>query len=177
MKTFQMINGEIWKPVTGYEDRYLVSNKGRVFSLIYKKVLLPKDEKGYKRVMLSKDCKMKGYLVHRLVASEFLPNPLNLPFVNHIDENKANNCVKNLEWCTAKYNSNYGTRSARIGEKLSKVKILPVAQYDLDWNLVRVFPDKESFEGTPYIRKNCVTASSSGKPLYGYYWKTMNNAA
>jgi hypothetical protein len=71
---------------------------------------------GYQGVLLKTPEKFKGVLVHRLVAEAFIPNPDNLPQVNHKDENKWNNCVDNLEWCTAKYNSNYGTKNIRLSK-------------------------------------------------------------
>ena len=101
---------EIWKPVPGYEGLYEVSDQGNVRSLNYRKtgktfVMSPGvDKKGYKRVSLVKDKKHTTFQVHRLVASAFIPNPGNLPQVNHKDKNTGNNCVDNLEWCTNSYN-------------------------------------------------------------------------
>ena len=110
---------EIWKPVVGYEGLYEVSNMGRVKSLFrYKKELKPNYCTNYPTVQLFKDGKVKCMLIHRLVAEAFIPNPLNLPQVNHIDENKHNFSVDNLEWCDAEYNMNYGygakTRHSKI---------------------------------------------------------------
>ena len=115
---------EIWKPVVGYEGLYEVSSYGRVRSLdrydsrnrfLKGRILrLNDDGKGYLRVQLSSNGKAKMYSVHRLVAIAFLPNPDNLPEVNHRDEDKINNSVENLEWCDGKYNVNYGTRNDRI---------------------------------------------------------------
>ena len=115
---------EIWKSVPGYEGLYEVSNTGRVRSVdryvvdslgnrrFYKgKVLSPgKDRCGYLFLVLQG----RRFSIHRLVAQAFIPNPDNLPQVNHRDENPSNDNVDNLEWCTAKYNSNYGTRNDRI---------------------------------------------------------------
>ena len=101
---------EIWKPVLGFETVYSVSNYGRVKNnrtgVILKPVL---QSKGYYQVFLSVNNKCVHRFIHRLVAEAFLSNPNNYPQVNHKDENKANNCVWNLEWCSAKYNTNYGT--------------------------------------------------------------------
>lgn len=113
---------QCWKEILGYEGLYQVSNTGRVRSLNYRrtgktKVIKQSTNKGgYKSVCLYKDGKLKGYSVHRLVALAFIPNPLNLPQVNHIDENPSNNAVWNLEWCTPKYNSNYGNCRKKISE-------------------------------------------------------------
>lgn len=115
---------EIWKPVVGYEGLYEVSSYGRVRSLdrydsrnrfLKGRILrLNDDGKGYLRVQLSSNGKAKMYSVHRMVAVAFLPNPDNLPEVNHRDENPSNDNVDNLEWCDGKYNVNYGTRNDRI---------------------------------------------------------------
>lgn len=105
---------EEWRPIEGYEGLYEVSNTGFVRRVSDLMVLKFSDLKGYCRVRLRKDGKRKMYLVHRLVAQAFIPNPLNLPQVNHIDENKKNNNIDNLEWCDQIYNNLYGTRLERI---------------------------------------------------------------
>ena len=111
--------GEIWKPIDGSEGRYEVSNYGRVKSYARDKengvIKAEVVEKGYHLVSLTfPGLKQRRYMVHRLVAQAFIPNPLNLPQVNHKDENKGNNIVSNLEWCDNRYNSNYGTRNERV---------------------------------------------------------------
>ena len=108
---------EIWKPVVGYEGLYEVSNFGRVRSLRRNKILKLKNEvDGYIRVTLCNGGTEKLYQVHRLVAQAFIPNPDNLPQINHKDEVKSNNIVTNLEWCTVHYNNTYGTRLQRVRE-------------------------------------------------------------
>lgn len=118
---------EEWKTIPGYEGLYEVSSYGRVRSVdryvkylngmihLHKgKVLSPGIRSdGYLQVSLCCNGKYKTISVHRLIAQTFLPNPDNLPMINHKDEDKTNNNVDNLEWCTAKYNSNYGTSIER----------------------------------------------------------------
>lgn len=92
---------ETWKDIKGYEGLYQVSNLGRVKGLKRNKILKPgKDKDGYLYVTLYNMYKLKGQKVHRLVAQTFILNPENKPQVNHIDGNKQNNIVNNLEWCT-----------------------------------------------------------------------------
>ena len=115
---------EEWRPIEGYEGLYEVSNTGRVRSLdkydsmnrfLRGRILrLFTDGLGYLRAQLYSNSKRKSFLVHRLVAQAFIPNPDNLPQVNHRDENPSNDNVDNLEWCDGKYNVNYGTRIDRI---------------------------------------------------------------
>lgn len=122
---------EIWKDVTGYEGRYQVSNFGNVKRLSYSYIdswgtgrfrikpeqLIPSQvnkKSGYKMLDLRLNNQRKRVYVHRLVAQAFIPNPNNLPQVNHKDENKLNNHVDNLEWCTHAYNQRYGTKSVRM---------------------------------------------------------------
>lgn len=103
---------------------YKVSNLGRVISEYYEgfpKLMNPWNSNGYRRVELRNRNSNKSYnkLVHRLVAEAFIPNPLGYTEVNHIDEDKSNNQVSNLEWCSRKYNINYGTGMARAAAKKS----------------------------------------------------------
>ena len=103
---------EIWKDVVGYEQFYQVSNKGRVRRKKNGSIAaLRTFPNGYKNALLSHDGTRKAgwhsVLVHRMVAMAFIPNPDNLPQINHKDRDKANNCVENLEWCTVQYNNNY----------------------------------------------------------------------
>ena len=112
-----MENNEIWMDIKGYEGKYKVSNMGRVYSIRSHKYLAIKNNgRGYLYVSLWKDNKEKKEYLHRLVARHFIPNPNNLPQVNHKDENKENNSWDNLEWCDATYNNNYGTHTQRAAE-------------------------------------------------------------
>ncbi len=124
---------EIWKEIKGYEGLYEVSDLGRVRSLdryvsyvngqkhLHKgKVLSPGVSNGYLQVSLCKNGEIKHPLVHRLVADAFIPNPDNLPQVNHKDENPSNNMVVNLEWCSSEYNINYGGRTQKATD--AKIK-------------------------------------------------------
>lgn len=115
---------EIWKDIVGYEGKYQVSNYGQVRALHYRmtdktRLINIRDNKGYCEVALWKNSSRKLYMVHRLVAETFIPNPNCLPQVNHKDENKKNNRVDNLEWCTQAYNNMYGTRIDRVKRSLN----------------------------------------------------------
>ena len=103
---------EEWKNVIGYEGLYEVSNIGNVRNVRRNTLLkLSKTNYGYIQVYLYKNGIRTGLKVHRLVAQAFIPNPDNLPQINHLDEDKTNNRVDNLEWCSHKYNVNYGHRT------------------------------------------------------------------
>lgn len=121
---------EIWKDIVGYEGRYQVSNQGNVKSLCYhrgseEKVLVPsEDTDGYLHVLLYKKGKRKTCKIHRLVAEAFLNNSEELPSINHKDEDKHNNAVENLEYCTVGYNNRYS-------------KSVPVLQCDRKGNVLR----------------------------------------
>lgn len=133
---------EIWKPVKGFENLYEVSNAGRVYSKSKKLVLEPailmpswkqriSGKKGpakpYFEVVLHKDRKKKHCLVHRLVAEAFLDNPENKPIVNHLNEVTADNRVQNLQWCTAKENTQHSLNLRKM-EKLKIEKITGVTK-------------------------------------------------
>lgn len=140
---------EIWKDVSGFEGLYKISNFGRVMSLNYKRIgisqiRVPRTDKGgYLYVNLHKNNKTKSMKIHRLVASAFLPNPQGLPQINHIDEDKLNNCLWNLEWCNASYNNKYGTRTRKVLDShkrngSSKAE-KPVVQMDKQGNTIAEF--------------------------------------
>lgn len=138
--------GELWVNIRGYEGLYQVSNFGRVRSLdrvvyqqkhlhVYRGTIIKQTSAGggYLKVVLYKNGVGKQQYVHRLVATAFIPNPKHLPEINHKDENITNNRLSNLEWCTAKYNSNYGT----IKERISKANGKIVLQFTTDGVFVK----------------------------------------
>lgn len=133
---------EEWKQIRGFPD-YEVSNYGRVRSLArdYKYgshediILKTNDRRGYRGVTLFRDGKRYYKAVHRLVAAAFIPNPANLPIINHKDENRANNRADNLEWSSYTYNSNYGNCRRKISDRVSR----KVGQYTKDGELVAVY--------------------------------------
>lgn len=146
-----MNNVEIWKPISDFPG-YEVSSKGRIKSTarwvytrnkygsfsysIPEKIMQQSVRTKYLGVTLCLNGKHINAMVHRLVAKAFLPNPYDFAEVNHKDENKLNNCVENLEWCSRKYNKNYGTGAIRSGQNRSK-KIL---QFTKDLKFIKEWP-------------------------------------
>lgn len=116
-------NKIIWKDIPGYEGLYKVSNTGKVFSCVTNRELSVIQKKdGYTCISLcDKDHNKKQYRIHQLVAKAFIPNPNNLPMINHKNEIKNDNRVENLEWCNNFYNSNYGNRNLILSKKLKGV--------------------------------------------------------
>lgn len=140
---------EVWKDINEYEGIYQISNLGRVKSLPRQFIsgngrVHNSDEiimsyilrNGYPMVLLSKNGVKKSKSIHRLVAKMFVPNPNNYPIVNHKDQSRDNNVVDNLEWCTYKYNVNYGNAIDRRSESRCK----PVEQLTLNGDVVREYP-------------------------------------
>ncbi|ADI23905.1 HNH endonuclease family protein [Enterococcus phage EFRM31] len=133
MTNWRLTMIEEWKDIKGYEGLYQVSNLGRVKSLKFGKERILKtgvDRYGYISVNLYKNNKRKLCKVHRLVAQAFIPNHENKPQVNHIDEDKTNNMVSNLEWVTAKENVNHGTRNDRVSKA---VKVIDIANGEYNY--------------------------------------------
>lgn len=183
---------EIWRDVVydgeGYTNLYQVSNLGRIKSLNYhcsgkKRILKPiKDGRGYMFVILHKNKEKKHLLIHRIVASAFLPNPENKPDVNHKDEDKTNNFVGtpendykdgNLEWCDKEYNNNYGTRNERISKTSTNGKLSkPVLQFTLDGEFVREWPSTAECGRNGFSYQKISLCCLGKKPQYkGYKWK------
>lgn len=159
------MKNEIWKPVVGYEGLYEVSNKGRVRgtnTYSHKEPIILSQYKrkdGYRSVNLSKNNLKRTRTVHRLVATAFLPNPDNLEMVNHKDENRENNTVENLEWCTRAYNQNYsidlhperkrlfyenfldkhGKSNSPMLISEARVRTKPIAHLDSDLKIIKIY--------------------------------------
>ena len=159
------------KDIKNYEGLYAITSCGKVWSYRNECFLKPYlNKKGYMRVCLRKDGEKKMYSLHRLVAEAYIPNPDNLPQVNHKDENKANNCLQNLEWCDCKYNNNYGTCIERRSSKHKK----PILQFSLNGELIREWECAYDVgeEAQSNINK-CLTGKT--KSAYGFTWKYKDN--
>lgn len=159
---------EIWKEIANFEGIYEVSSCGQVRrihkdSRVQKyKILIPTILRGYRKVTLFKNGVGHKFQVHRLVATAFIPNPNNLPQVNHKDEDPSNNNVENLEWCTASYNVNYGTCIERQVSKRSK----KVIQYDLEGNFIAEYPSTNSASRELNIQQSSIVNCCNGG-----YWR------
>ena len=164
---------EIWKDIKGFEGLYQVSNYGLVRSLrdnhgrARELILKPKMNRGgYLYVALWKDGKSMTCRIHRLVAEAFLPNPLGLPQVNHIDEDKTNNRVENLEWCDVKYSVNYGTGVERRSRR--------VYQYTISGEFVRSYYSTRDAERLTGLHHESIAAVARREPQHnstgGYRW-------
>lgn len=180
---------EIWKDIEGYEGRYQVSNLGRVRSLDiilmqpnpHNGVMMPRRRTGkilkllngttgYKMVCLSEGFrKFKTKSVHRLVAKAFIPNPLNLEFINHKNEIKTDNRIDNLEWCTRIYNVRYGTAQKRRSISRSR----RVEQLDLNGNIIATHYGMNEAERNTGIRTSSIWKCCSGRQhtACGYRWR------
>lgn len=173
---------EIWKPIKNF-DNYLISNYGNVKSLsrtikaprgrtrvIPERILKPgKIHHGYCVVVLSNSQHTSTMRVHRLVAEAFLPNPNNFPMVNHKDENTSNNCVDNLEWCTAKYNTNYGTGIYRRSKSKSK----PIIQLGIDNSIIKNWASAKEAAIELGLQPGNISRCCKGtrKQAYGFIWR------
>lgn len=137
------MDNEIWKAIEGFNGVYEVSNLGQVRNIKRQKIMkMSPRPNGYLRISLYNGKGYNYYSIHRLVAITFLPNPDNLPQVNHKDSNKINNCVDNLEWCTASHNMNHVYENER--NKLQK----KVNQIDIDTEKVIKTFRSATFAGT-----------------------------
>lgn len=163
---------ENWKPVEGYEDRYLISRFGEVYSIKSDCILKPELRHGYYNVQLFDGHGYKHKMIHRLIAIAFIPNPNNYPFINHRDECPTNNSIDNLEWCTASYNVNYGTAIQRSVDK----KKTGVSQFSKDGTFIATYDSIMNAErGTGVYNPNIVKCcKGERKSAGGYIWKYTN---
>lgn len=165
---------EIWKDISNFEGLYQVSNLGKVRNTKTNKILKESyDKRGYVVYCLYHK---KAYVkkAHRLVAETFIPNSEHFPQVNHKDENKHNNNVNNLEWCSNKYNSNYGTRGKRISKKLKIVLKKPILQI-LNGKIIKKWDGAIDVEKELGIkRSNICWGLKNNKKVRGYIWKYDN---
>ena len=172
---------EIWKDIEGYEGIYQVSSFGRVRSLdryiqpythfCRGRILKPRKRPTYLSVKLSNEGILKCMYVHRLVAHAFIPNPNNLSDINHKDEDKTNNRVDNLEWCTHKYNINYGTAKERIRNSMPNKKV--VIQMSLQGEFIAEYPSVTDAAKAINVSRKSIYRYCQGKRIAscGYKWK------
>ena len=179
---------EIWKDVVGYEGLYRVSNLGRFFSLKDNSIMsLYDDRRGYLKVFLIKDSKMKTKKVHRLVAQAFIHNEENKPCIDHIDGNTKNNAVSNLRWCTYKENSNFPLVRKKLSKaskgrkhteetkkKLSIIKGKQILQFSKDGNFIKEWPSIKSAEKELSISHIIDCLYNRRKTSGGFVWVYKN---
>lgn len=155
---------EEWKDVFGYEGIYQASTLGNIKNIKTNKTLKPfKNTNGYYQVELWKNGKGKQIVVHKIIAKTFLSNPSNLPQINHKDENKTNNSIDNLEWCTAKYNSNYGTRNLKLSS--------PVICIELNKKYSSIKEASKELKIQQAHISGCCAKRKHYKTAGGYHWR------
>lgn len=180
---------EVWRPVKGYEGYYEVSNLGRVRSLdryvqyrfglrlIKGRILKQRLWGNYKTVTFTVDRVEDRRYIHRIVAESFIPNPQNLPFVNHKDEDKLNNASYNLEWCTHSYNMNYGTRT----ERYISTRSIPIEQLTLKGKHVAYYKNAREVDrlsGGRFKNTHIYDAINGGlETAYGYLWRRVEKGS
>lgn len=181
---------EVWRNIEGFDNRYMVSNLGRVktkeftYTLHGKTQVKPSHilrtiirKDGYCKVGLGGYGKQKTLNLHRLVALAFIANPDNLPCINHKDENPTNNVVENLEWCTYQYNNNYGSfgKKHSLAYKNHPSFSKPVIQMTLEGTEIQEFPSMaeaaRQLGGCAVNIKECIEHPEYRNHAYGYKWK------
>lgn len=190
---------EEWKDVVGYEGIYQVSSYGRVKKNNGKELSQRKDQDGYLIVTLYKGGIRADYKAHRLVGMAFIDNPNNYPVINHKDENPSNNHVENLEWCTVKYNCNYGNRNKKLSEALKRCshahvqgernyfygkhflrglhpQAKKVAKLDSQGNILAVFDCTIDAAENVGCNPTAISMACNGKrnKIKGFQWKHLN---
>lgn len=139
---------EVWKDVVGAEKFYEVSSHGRIRNKITNDILKPSKSGDYRHIKLKYGIN-KDVLIHRIVAEAFIPNPFNFRCVNHIDENKENNCADNLEWCTYQYNCTYGNGALKRNSRIIQKDVMNhvVKGTKPDWCPIKEMPSRKQVPG------------------------------
>ena len=181
---------EIWLDISGYEGVYQVSNYGRIKSLCrHTKNQFGKTEQvlslslnkttGYMQVSLTLNRKHKTHLVHRIVAQTFIPNPNNLRCINHKNENKTDNRVENLEWCTHKYNLEYSNNITAMHNKHYQI---PVLQFDRSGVFLKEWPSATEAVDVLCLPKDAIgnirslcNGDTKRKTAYGFIWRNKSS--
>lgn len=172
---------EVWKDIPNYEGLYQVSNLGRVKSFRrstnhrYESEYILKPlhaNNGYCQVTLYDNTIRHKFLIHRLVAQAFIPNPENLPQVNHKDENPYNNAASNLEWCTNEYNNAYGTAKIRMADTKSH----PIEQLTIDGKVIAIYRSvRIACEMIGVTKSSLGHAIRNGTNCKGYFWRRSDH--
>lgn len=175
--------GEIWKPIATFENKYEISNKGRIKNIITNHIYKLTNKKGdYFTVILYDKNHKKSVRIHRLVAEAFIPNPNNYPCVNHKDLNKQNNCVDNLEWCTFSHNTKDAIQKGantmngfnKYNKNKFKEKYGKLFQCDLDGEVICIFDNlEEAHQVTGVCKRNilhCINHQEGRTQAGGYKW-------
>lgn len=184
--------GELWKPCPGFEEKYIVSSHGRVmgigtYNTCKKEELIKLHKKhgrnGYVQARFYDNGRAKTFEIHLLVAKAFIPNPDNLPMVNHIDEDKTNNHVENLEWCTNQYNVRYSSAKAvdvytKDGEFIETLEAIAdaAAKYNTEVSNISACCKRKygtcagyqfRYHGEPFAAKPPVTSRTTRRRHFG----------
>ena len=163
-----------WEPIKGF-DGYFINELGEVKSVksfkgTQEKILKgSKNQQGYKTISLMKNGKMYTKTLHRLLANTFIPNPNNLPCINHIDGNILNNSLDNLEWCTYGHNEK---EAYRLGLKKSRIKPKKVIKLSKDLKILKIYDSLNSVKKDNYSVGNIgEVCNHNRKTAYGYVWR------
>lgn len=187
---------EVWKNIPGFEGKYLASNLGRVKSLPRngtikeERVLALCRSKRYDAIGLRKNGEKQRYPLHRIIAKTFVPNPLGLPQVDHIDGNSHNNCANNLRWVTARENCNNPITLKRHNDKMLELRrnehCKPIQQIDKAGNVIAAYISIREAARVTGLNKTNISTAARHKKVWvsdhyatvqtagGYYWKFVN---
>lgn len=180
---------EVWQDIKGYENLYQISNWGNVMSLRSNKLITPQKNKyGYITIKLSKKGEIKTFLLHRLIAETFIPNPENKPYIDHINTNRDDNRLENLRWVTPSENNNNPLTLKRMLEitntneykkKKSITKSKGVVQYTLDGKMLAVFYGGREASRKTGISQISISQCCRNLPKHrsagGYRWRYLDD--